>query len=216
MALSPWFILLKTTFTQNPPNFHWNGQKEIAFNCMSENPPGVFLLSICLRVLSCTLDNKETHFTGPNQIRQAWWSIAFLTGSTGEKTTKQWAVMGTHVAIKQCEASRSLTWTHLPVVEPLRELCNCSNCDYVYPVTARSYIETWAKSQQLLRRGRCAYVFVFDYTAFSSLTQSKCHFILVKTVTAFYCLRKKKVWYAVQYISLHLIHSKVINTWMDK
>lgn len=133
------------------------GIKEIAFNYMSENPLGVFLLSICLRVLSCTLANKETHFTGPNQIRQALWSIAFLTWSTGEKTTKQWAVMGTHVAIKQCEAFHSLTWTHLPVVRPQKELCNCSNWEYVYVLTARSYIATWRK---IRLKQVCACVFV--------------------------------------------------------
>lgn len=158
---------------------------------MSKNPLGVSLLSICLRVLSCTLANKETHFTGPNQIRQAWWSIAFLTGSTGEKTTKQWAVMGTHVAIKQYEAFRSLTWTHLSVVEPLRELCNCSSCEYVYAVTARTYIETWRKikaaTRQVVPRTQvsayaCYCVSInahmFNYTAFlSSLNQSEYHLV---------------------------------------
>lgn len=123
---------------------------------MSENPLGIVLLSICLRVLSCTLANKETHFTGPNQIRQAWWSIAFLTGFTGEKTTKRWAVMGTHVAIKQCEASRSLTWV-LPVVEPLSELCNCPNCMYVYIVNCQIIYRNMKENHS---RGRCMSVCV--------------------------------------------------------
>lgn len=164
MPLTSWFLLLRNILTKKKIekekillNFHWNGHKGIAFNYMSENPLGIFLLSICLRILSCTLANKETHFTGPNQIRQAWWSIAFLKGFTGEKTTKRWAVMGTHVAIKQCEASRSLTWTLLPVVEPLRELCNCPNCKYVYTVNCQIIYRNMKENHSW---GRCMSVYV--------------------------------------------------------